>query len=81
MVSLNSTVSCGTMPIAARRLVWRSLRKSWPLIRMAPPVDVVETVEQAGERGFAGPGMADDGNRLARRNGEAEIFRICRLAS
>jgi hypothetical protein len=64
-VSLNSTVSCGTMPIAARRLSWVRLRMSWPLMRTAPPVHVVEAIQQAGEGGFAGAGVADHRHRLA----------------
>ena len=35
-VSLNSTVSCGTMPMACRRLAWVTLRMSWPLMVMRP---------------------------------------------
>ena len=32
MVSLNSTVSCGTMPIAWRSESWVTRRRSWPSI-------------------------------------------------
>jgi hypothetical protein len=38
MVSLNSTVSCGTTPIAARRLSCVTSRTSCPSIRTAPSV-------------------------------------------
>jgi hypothetical protein len=38
MVSLNSTVSCGTMPMAARSEAWLTSRMSWPSMVMRPPV-------------------------------------------
>jgi hypothetical protein len=38
MVSLNSTVSCGTMPIAARTEACCSARRSEPLIFTEPVV-------------------------------------------
>jgi hypothetical protein len=38
MVSLNSTVSCGTMPIAERSDVCVTSRMSSPSIRMRPPL-------------------------------------------
>ena len=38
MLSLKSTVSCGTMPIAARRLVCCTSRTSWPSTVMRPPL-------------------------------------------
>jgi hypothetical protein len=36
MVSLNSTVSCGTMPMARRTLACVTLRMSCPAMRMLP---------------------------------------------
>jgi hypothetical protein len=35
-VSLKSTVSCGTMPIAERTLACETSRKSWPSMVMRP---------------------------------------------
>ena len=39
-----------------------------------PGGDVVEAHHQAGEGGFAGAGVADDGDRLPRLDGEGDIF-------
>jgi hypothetical protein len=51
---LNSTVSCGTMPMAARRL---SLRDRAQVLRrrcvIAPAGDVVEAEQQPRQRGLA----------------------------
>ena len=46
-MSLNSTVSCGTTPIAARSEACVTLRISCPSIVTRPPVDVVEAEQDA----------------------------------
>jgi hypothetical protein len=38
MVSLNRTVSCGTIPIADRSDFCVTSRMSWPSIKMRPPL-------------------------------------------
>ena len=72
-LSLNSTVSCGTMPIAARRLACCTSRMSWPSIVMRPPVDVVEAVEQPRQRRLARAGRTDDGDRASGGNRERHV--------
>ena len=39
-----------------------------------PGGHVVEAHHQAGQRGFAGAGVADDGHRLARLDGEGNVL-------
>jgi hypothetical protein len=72
-VSLNSTVSCGTMPMAWRRLVCVTARMSCPSIVMRPPRHVVEAVQQPRQRRLAGARRADHGHRLAGRDLEAHV--------
>ena len=47
MLSLNSTVSCGTMPKAARRDCCVTSRMSWPSILMRPALTSVHDVVDA----------------------------------
>ena len=73
IVSLNSTVSCGTMPIAARRLACWTSRMSWPSIVMRPPRDVVEAIEQPRERRFARARRPDDRDVVPGRDRERHV--------
>jgi hypothetical protein len=73
MVSLNSTVSCGTMPMAPRRLACVTSRMSWPSMRIAPALHVVEAVQQPRQRALARARGADHRHRLARRDLEAHV--------
>ena len=49
-------------------------RRSTPSTRIWPAVHVVEAHHQAGEGGFAGAGVADDGDGLAGLDGEGDVF-------
>ena len=48
-------------------------RTSTPSMVMRPLVDIIDAVDQLGQRALARPGLADDGNGLARR-GREQIF-------
>src|SRR3972149_5968767 len=82
MLSLNSTVSCGTMPIAARRLARPAPPGAAPVPPGAPPAaravpqdraarDVVEAVQQPRQRGLARARMADHRDAVTGRDREA----------
>ena len=73
IVSLNRTVSCGTMPIAARRLSCVSVRTSCPSIRILAGIDVVETEQQSRQRRLARPGRPDHRGRRSTRDHQAYI--------
>ena len=64
-VSLNSSVSCVTMPKRPRSSRSRTSRMSTPSIVIRPLVGIVEPRQQLDERRLAAAVRADDGDRLA----------------
>ena len=68
MVSLKSTVSCGTMPMAARSDFLGDIADVLPVDQDAARRHVVEAEEQPRDRRFAGARRPDDGDRMAGRH-------------
>src|SRR2546427_2785785 len=69
MVSLNNTVSCGTMPIDAQRRL-RDVAQVLAVDRDAAAVDIVETEQQPRQGRLAGAAVADHGGGGAGGDGE-----------
>ena len=68
MVSLNSTVSCGTMPMARAQALLRHLGDVLAVDEDAAGGHIVEAIEQPRDRRLAGARRADDGHRVPGRH-------------
>src|SRR2546427_6699949 len=79
MVSLNNTVSCGTMPIDAQRRL-RDVAQVLAVDRDAAAVDIVETEQQPRQGRLAGAAVADHGGGGAGGNGEIDAEQDLALA-
>ena len=62
------------MPTTARRLFCVTSRISWPSNGDRTALDIVETIEQAGDRRFPGSGWSHNGNGLAGRHIEGDAL-------
>ena len=70
----NSTVSCGTSPIAIATATGSSLRDVDAIERHASRCRIVEAQQQLERRALAGAGRTDERHRLARRDLETETL-------
>ncbi len=73
--SLNSTVSCGTIPIEAYADdVWVTSRMSWPSIKDAAAADIVETEQEPRDGRFASARRPDNGDGMTGGDVEAQAL-------
>ena len=72
-VSLNSSTSCDTIAICARRLASVSVVTSWPSMNRRPGGRLVEARDQVDERRLAAARRADQRDRLAGRDRERDV--------
>ena len=71
---MNSTVSCGTMPICARTDACVTSRISCPSMVTLPTFDVVEAIENARDRRLSRARRPHHGDRLAGGHSEADAL-------
>jgi len=74
MVSLNNTVSCGTIPIDARSEDCVTFRISWPSIKDLAAGDVIETKQQPRNGSICRRRTGHNRDRLAGRHFETETL-------
>ena len=67
-------MSCGTTPMASRKLSCVTRAISCPSIRMRPALHIVEALQQREHRRLAAAGTADQADAFARPEAQVEIL-------